>query len=191
MFYRLLESEGASHALDAWAAAEADHRQPRRREAVEEPARQVRRTFRENWQYLCESQSSQELIGVLERLAQRAFGVRAEGVALWALLWTGQELSTQAGAPPAHEMRLEGLDAAERKVVHQLCRLIGLHSESIKATADLKARCKAFKFGFRGGDDAPTLLALSTLGPICLGASVTRSSSFDIPYGAIECNRYI
>ena len=57
VFYRLLESEGAN-ALDAWAAAEARGR-PCRREPVEDPVRQVRRTFRENWQYLCETQSSQ------------------------------------------------------------------------------------------------------------------------------------
>lgn len=102
VFYRLLESEGPN-ALEVWAAAEAAKRgrspRPRRRPKdaawmAEEHGRQVRRTFRDNWQYLSQSQSS------------------------------------QAGAPPAHEMQLEGLDASERKVVHQLARLIGLHSES-------------------------------------------------------------
>lgn len=140
VFYRLLESEGAN-ALEAWAAAEARRgrsREPRARakdaapRMAEERTRQVRRTFRENWQYLSQSQSSQELIAKLEQLAQDAFGTPESQLQdmLWQLLWTGEELATKAGAPPASEMQLEGLDPSERKVVHQLARLIGLHSES-------------------------------------------------------------
>lgn len=138
-FYRLLESEGPN-ALEVWAAAEARGRSPRPRERrskdaawlAEEQARQVRRTFRENWQYLSQSQSSQELIAKLEELTHVAFGgpKQPEEMLLWQLLWTGDDLATKAGAPPAREMHLEGLDASERKVVHQLARLIGLHSES-------------------------------------------------------------
>jgi len=139
VFYRLLESEGPN-ALEVWAAAEAAKRgrspRPRRRPKdaawmAEEHGRQVRRTFRDNWQYLSQSQSSQELIAKLEDVAKVAFGndFQAEEM-LWQLLWTGEDLATKAGAPPAHEMQLEGLDASERKVVHQLARLIGLHSES-------------------------------------------------------------
>lgn len=138
VFYRLLESEGAN-ALEAWAAAEARRgrsREPRAKDAAprmaEERTRQVRRTFRENWQYLSQSQSSQELIAKLEQLAQDAFGTPESQLQdmLWQLLWTGEDLATKAGAPPASEMQLEGLDPSERKVVHQLARLIGLHSES-------------------------------------------------------------
>ncbi|CAJ1397556.1 unnamed protein product [Effrenium voratum] len=149
VFYRLLESEGAD-ALETWAAAEAAAfarakrgRSPHTRHAqgnsakdaawlADERVRQVRRTFRENWQFLSTSESSQELIAKLEGVADVAFGSRSnsEDWLQWQLFWTGEDLATKAGAPPAHEMQLEGLDAAERKVVHQLARLIGLHSES-------------------------------------------------------------
>eukprot|EP00435_Cladocopium_sp_Y103_P058409 s256_g20.t1 len=148
VFYRLLESEGAN-ALDAWAAAEARRgRSPRVRakdaapRMAEERTRQVRRTFRENWQYLSQSQSSQELIAKLEQLAQDAFGTPESQLQdmLWQLLWTGEELATKAGAPPASEMQLEGLDPSERKVVHQLARLIGLHSESRSVEEETSAK---------------------------------------------------
>eukprot|EP00439_Symbiodinium_sp_Y106_P085485 s481_g28.t1 len=94
----------------------------------------VRRAFRENWQFLARSQSSQELIAKLEELTEVAFGktrgLEAEDLLMWQLLWTDGDLATEAGAPPADEMLLMGLNATERKVVHQLARLIGLHSES-------------------------------------------------------------
>ncbi|CAE7244561.1 unnamed protein product [Symbiodinium sp. CCMP2592] len=49
---------------------------------------------------------------------------------MWQLLWTDGDLTTEAGAPPADDMLLMGLNATERKVVHQLAGLIGLYSES-------------------------------------------------------------
>ncbi|CAE7035085.1 COX11 [Symbiodinium natans] len=139
-FYRLLECEGAANALEAWAAAESRGRSPRRARPkgdaweAEEHVRQVRRAFRENWQFLAQSESSQELIAKLEELTQVAFGktrgLEEEDLLMWQLMWTGGDLATEAGAPPADEMLLMGLNATERKVVHQLARLIGLHSES-------------------------------------------------------------
>ncbi|CAE7447743.1 COX11 [Symbiodinium sp. CCMP2456] len=139
-FYRLLECEGPGNALEAWAAAESRGRSPKRARPkgdaweAEEQVRQVRRAFRENWQFLAQSQSSQELIAKLEELTEVAFGktraLEAEDLLMWQLLWTDGDLATEAGAPPADEMLLMGLNATERKVVHQLARLIGLHSES-------------------------------------------------------------
>mmetsp|Transcript_42504 Transcript_42504/g.79240 ORF Transcript_42504/g.79240 Transcript_42504/m.79240 type:complete len:314 (-) Transcript_42504:30-971(-) len=139
VFYRLLESEG-SNALEAWAAAERGRRHsPRARPKgdawqAEENIRQVRRAFRENWQFLAQNETSQELIAKLEEFTEVAFGktrgLEAEDLLMWQLMWTGKDLATEAGAPPADEMLLMGLSSAERKVVHQLARLIGLHSES-------------------------------------------------------------
>eukprot|EP00931_Biecheleriopsis_adriatica_P030113 TRINITY_DN17770_c1_g1_i1.p1 TRINITY_DN17770_c1_g1~~TRINITY_DN17770_c1_g1_i1.p1 ORF type:complete len:297 (-),score=55.20 TRINITY_DN17770_c1_g1_i1:133-1023(-) len=140
-FYRLLEHEGPD-ALEAWAAAESRRRtssRPRQRRAkdaaslAEEQKRQVRRAFRDTWQYLSRDSSSQELIAKLEAVAESAFGTciaKEEEGLLWHLSWDGDELTTESGAPPAEEMVLQGLDGAQRKVVHQLARLIGLHSES-------------------------------------------------------------
>ncbi|OLP80396.1 Cytochrome c oxidase assembly protein COX11, mitochondrial [Symbiodinium microadriaticum] len=83
-FYRLLECEGPGNALEAWAAAESRGRSPKRARPKAgtaqgpqenegdawEAEEQVRRAFRENWQFLAQSQSSQELIAKLEELTE-------------------------------------------------------------------------------------------------------------------------
>ncbi|CAE8642106.1 unnamed protein product [Polarella glacialis] len=99
---------------------------------AEEQRKLVRRAFRDTWQFLSRDTSSQELIAKLEAVAENAFAAGAvdKEELLWLLSWDGDDLTTECGAPPAEEMVLRGLDGAQRKVVHQLARLLGLHSES-------------------------------------------------------------
>eukprot|EP00930_Biecheleria_cincta_P018280 TRINITY_DN14294_c0_g1_i1.p1 TRINITY_DN14294_c0_g1~~TRINITY_DN14294_c0_g1_i1.p1 ORF type:complete len:300 (-),score=57.58 TRINITY_DN14294_c0_g1_i1:185-1084(-) len=144
-FYRLLEHEGAN-ALDAWAEAERKRElSPRARPKMntaknaawlaEERRRHVRRSFQDVWQYVSHDESCRDLIAKLEDQTQNAFGVcertePAEETLQWLLSWDGNQLVSQSGAPPAEEILLLGLDPVQRKVVHQLARLIGLQSES-------------------------------------------------------------
>lgn len=144
-FYRLLEHEGPN-ALDAWAEAErkrdlSPRARPKERTAkdaawlAEERRRHVRRSFQDLWQYVSRDGSCRDLVAKLEDEAQNAFGAcleedTAEATCQWSLSWNGDQLVSQSGEPPAEEMLLLGLDPVQRKVVHQLARLIGLHSES-------------------------------------------------------------
>lgn len=146
-FYRLLELEGPENALDALTAAESArgqtaHRPERPKGAqrlAEQQARAIRRAFSGSWGFINANEAVQELIAQLESQATSAFSgwVREGGDAdaealLWCLLWDQEtaSLSTKTGAPPADEMAIVGLEPHERKVAHQLARLLGLHSES-------------------------------------------------------------
>lgn len=153
-FYRLLEHEGPGQALEAWAAAEASRghspraraRNTRTKDAAqirEERERAVRRAFGETFQWLQRDTYSQELLAEIEVLVEKAFGScehepgfpvqeadAAAEDAPWLVCWDGEVLLTKSGAPPASELELLGLDAPQRKVVHQFARVLGLHSES-------------------------------------------------------------
>lgn len=142
-FYKLLEREGP-HALDAWAAAERPRSRPRRQprskdaaQIAEENERAVRRAFGDTWQFLLGSDAARELLAKLEIGAHRAFGgdapqaqADAAEALLWLLSWDGEDLTTKVGKPPANELGVVGLGPSQRKVVHQLARVLGLHSES-------------------------------------------------------------
>lgn len=149
-FYRLMEHEGPETALDAWADAESRRRrreespgrEQRRAERpkapttlAEERRRVVRRAFGDCWQYVSRDQSVQDLIVKLEDGANKAFGSKqckeTDAELEWLVNWTGEELATEAGSPPAQEMKLLGLDGVQRKVVHNLASLLGLRSESV------------------------------------------------------------
>lgn len=143
-FYQLLELEGPENALDALKAAEGAEARPRperpkgpqRLQVQQEHA--IRRAFSGSWSFINASPAVQELITQLESQATRAFsGWTREGdveadALLWCLLWDQEtsSLSTKLGAPPADEMAIVGLEPHERKVAHQLARVLGLHSES-------------------------------------------------------------
>jgi len=138
-FYQLLEQEGPGHALEVWEAAEdaRDHRQQQRpkrdTQTAEQNARSVRRAFADTWQFIQGDRSAQELLTNLEAEAARAFGPEMGQKALammWMLAWDGMALQTKFGSPPAGEMLVDGLTPTQRKMAHQLARVIGLHSES-------------------------------------------------------------
>lgn len=151
-FYRLLECEGPSGALEAWAAVES-RRRPRSRpranrpksdsQVAEENERAVRHAFGGNWQYINGSDAAKDLLVELEKMAISAFGSAppeemppAPGCGdstttpPWTVHWDGATMTTAAGAPPAAELAVLGLEPAQRKLVHQLARVLGLHSES-------------------------------------------------------------
>lgn len=144
VFYRLLQAEGPEGALEALQSAEASRRprarsRPRYDAAARDPKaqarraeEQVRRAFSDTWQYITQSASAQELLAKLEGGAAKAFGAQAAASEeAWQLAWDGEkELDTVSGEPPAGEMEIYGLTAPERKLVHQLARVLGLHSES-------------------------------------------------------------
>lgn len=140
VFYRLLQHEGPEGALEAWASAEGARRGPRARSrppAADVAARraedQVRRAFSDTWQYIHGSVPTRELLTKLEGGAARAFSEACRpSEEAWQLAWDGDSasLDTVAGEPPTGEMEVFGLTAQERKVAHQLARLLGLHSES-------------------------------------------------------------
>eukprot|EP00933_Yihiella_yeosuensis_P025675 TRINITY_DN19920_c0_g1_i1.p1 TRINITY_DN19920_c0_g1~~TRINITY_DN19920_c0_g1_i1.p1 ORF type:complete len:336 (-),score=72.29 TRINITY_DN19920_c0_g1_i1:49-1056(-) len=142
-FYRLMQHEGPHGALEAW--RDAENKRPRSRERAknrpakdgltlaEERRRMVRRAFRDTWAYLSRDNGSQELIAKIEVVVETAFGKALVGIEDECELlvnWNGDELTTEFGTPPAAEMVVIGLDAAQRKVVHQLANILGLHSES-------------------------------------------------------------
>jgi len=148
-FYKLLEREGPDAALEAWKTAEdnsqssALQRQKRPKDATavaKENARLVRRAFADMWPFLQNSDATREFIGQLEKAAAHAFTSGPQGQAdgdertgaalLWMLDWDGASFETKFGAPPAKELAVGGLPPAERKVAHQLARVLGLHSES-------------------------------------------------------------
>eukprot|EP00929_Paragymnodinium_shiwhaense_P007622 TRINITY_DN111532_c0_g1_i1.p1 TRINITY_DN111532_c0_g1~~TRINITY_DN111532_c0_g1_i1.p1 ORF type:complete len:348 (-),score=78.62 TRINITY_DN111532_c0_g1_i1:65-1108(-) len=140
-FYRLMEFEGADNALDAWEAAESYRARPRSRERVQkkkdanaEAELAVRREFSDTMAFLKSSGASRELLAKLEACAVEAFKTlegRKEAES-WQLSWDHEEqlLDTTSGAPPALEMEVLGLSPMDRKVVHQLAKVLGLHSES-------------------------------------------------------------
>mmetsp|Transcript_49181 Transcript_49181/g.124814 ORF Transcript_49181/g.124814 Transcript_49181/m.124814 type:complete len:316 (-) Transcript_49181:115-1062(-) len=153
-FYRLLEREGPDGALDAWAAAESARRprsRPRRTKTsaqVElENARCVRNAFGDNWQYIHSSPAAKDLLVELETMATTAFGSMVHAgeeqiaiVSEWHLDWDGTSFTTTLGKPPSDEMAIAGLDASQRKFVHQFARLLGLHSQSrILDVAEVRA----------------------------------------------------
>merc|ERR1711879_984311 len=109
VFYRLLELEGPSGALEAWKAAEdasqhsATQRQQRVKDAAhiaKENARSVRRTFADSWQFLQRSSTTRKLLGQLESAAANAFGAHPVAM-LWMLDWDGTCFETKFGTPPA------------------------------------------------------------------------------------------
>jgi len=137
-FYQLMENEGAARALEVLEAAEdaaPRNRQPRQKDAVqlaEEHERRVRRTFKDTWHFLQGNEAARDLLAKLEKEASRAFGpCEGDAIALlWMLSWDGDALQTKFGTPPANEMAIGGLTPTCRKVVHELARSLGLHSES-------------------------------------------------------------
>lgn len=141
VFYDLLQSEGPENALEALDSAEAASRGPRRArsrprhgESAQIAEGQVRRAFSDTWQYVRACSPARELLTQLEAGAARAFGApdAPADEEAWQVAWDGdaKELDTMAGQPPAGEMEIYGLTAPERKVAHQLARVLGLHSES-------------------------------------------------------------
>lgn len=139
-FYRLMEYEGAECALDAWEAHESYRARPRSREPKKkkdeaaEAEIAVRREFSDSMLFLKNSEAARELVAKLEACATEAFKTlegRKEAES-WQLSWDheGHLLDTMSGEPPALEMEVLGLPAMERKVVHQLAKVLGLHSES-------------------------------------------------------------
>jgi len=154
-FYQLMEQEGPSGALDAWADAEnasskalpSQPREKRTSVTVAENERTVRRVFSDTWQFIHGNECAHDLLLKLEDEAVRAFGTNFQkassedeiAVALqWLLSWDGESLQTTDGAPPAHEMEITGLTPTQRKVAHQLARALGLHSESRDGALDEK-----------------------------------------------------
>lgn len=141
-FYWLMEREGASGALEAWAAAEAAAKEPgaralRRRANTEMPqhrvVQEVRRAFSDTWQFVQGNEAAQDLLAKLEGEAARAFAQPGELASTqWFLHWddASKELQTEDGEPPADEMEVTGLNPVQRKVAHQLARALGLHSSS-------------------------------------------------------------
>jgi len=137
-FYKLMEHEGPSRALEVLEAAESAPTQPRHpreksaAQLAEEHERRVRRAFSDTWHFLQGNDSARELLAELEKQAPRAFGAKSDDVAalLWMLHWDGDALKTRFGAPPANEMAIAGLSPTFRKVAHQFARICGLHSES-------------------------------------------------------------
>lgn len=145
-FYRLLELEGPENALEALTAAEGARETAQRPERakgpqrlLEQQERAIRRAFSGSWAFINANEAVQELITQLESQATRAFSGWAREVGdadaealLWCLLWDQEtaSLSTKTGAPPADEMAIVGLEPHERKVAHQLARVLGLHSSS-------------------------------------------------------------
>lgn len=142
-FYKLLEAEGPGHALEVWNAAE-NARRPRSRPRLQRPkteaqveaqnARAARQAFGCMWRYIHDDTTAKELLLELEEMATCAFASGERGntelLQEWLLLWDGAELTTQSGNPPAVEMGITGLTSAERKCVHALAQLLGLHSAS-------------------------------------------------------------
>jgi len=145
-FYQLLKLEGPESALDAWAAAEASRRERPRsrprastRNGAESSAassrneQAVRRAFSDTWGFIRKNSSTRELVTKLETTAGRAFSTPGQLILdSWQLAWDAESemLDTMSGEPPAGEIEIYGLSASERKVVHQLARVLGLHSES-------------------------------------------------------------
>jgi len=151
VWYRLLEAEGPERALDAWAAAEGGGRRPRSRprrpkteaQVAQQNERAVRSGFAENWNYVHTSDASKDLLGQLEAMATQAFSSAPSGgqpgVAgglpegqpeAWTVRWDGETMRSVTGAAPSAEIVVEGLDRCQRRVVHQLARLLGLQSAS-------------------------------------------------------------
>mmetsp|Transcript_67536 Transcript_67536/g.170426 ORF Transcript_67536/g.170426 Transcript_67536/m.170426 type:complete len:327 (+) Transcript_67536:72-1052(+) len=152
IFYRLLEFEGPSGALEAWAAAESvrveRRERPRSRprrpksdaQVSMENERAARHTFGDNWNYVHSNAEAKEFLAELETMATEAFsaepsrgasgGETSKEPSEWLLHWDGEGFVTSAGAPPAAELAISGLSSAQRKVVHQFAELLGLHSES-------------------------------------------------------------
>lgn len=146
-FYLLLEREGPGGALDAWEAAERTRCERTRpptcpvkaaAQVAKENQRVVRRAFGDMWQFVRSDCVIQDLLRKLEGAASKAFGLLPEeldseecSVALqWILSWDGSALQTKAGAPPANEMVVSGLEPAMRKVVHSFAQALGLRSSS-------------------------------------------------------------
>mmetsp|Transcript_55062 Transcript_55062/g.154534 ORF Transcript_55062/g.154534 Transcript_55062/m.154534 type:complete len:319 (+) Transcript_55062:112-1068(+) len=137
-FYRLIEYEGASRALEALAAVE--NRRPRSRprrpktdaQVSREQARAVRSGFGDNWHYVHSNSVAKELLLEIEDLAGRAFTAApaAEAEEEWVLHWDGLTISTTCGSAPPEELAISGLDPCQRKYVHQFARIVGLHSSS-------------------------------------------------------------
>lgn len=173
VFQQLLESEGPG-ALEAWERAEASRRSPRGRrhpkdavQLAEEQHRAVRRAFGENFQWIQRSSICQEMLADIEVHLAKAFATMPDMILespqdaeqTWLLLWDGIGLTTKSGSPPAAQLELSGLDSMQRKVVHQLARVLGLHSESVLDTETQKVVClrptRASRCGLRGSWSVP------------------------------------
>jgi hypothetical protein len=81
-FYKLIEKEGASHALEAWAAAENARGRPRSRpphrprteaQVAEHNDRAARQVFGESWSYILKNEDCKDFLLDLEGKAVRAF----------------------------------------------------------------------------------------------------------------------